>query len=284
MTKWSYSLFLNFFLSLCLGGQAFAAGDGALAKAVSLDGKVTILSSGTEHDLRVGDSIEQGSSIHTGPDGSAKILFRDQTVLDISPKSLVRLDQYVDRGGSDRDVDLGLDFGKARTSVNKKLDSQGNFKIRTKSTVFAVRGTEFWVEQDQTSRLTVFEGHVQAQSLLSVSASQMVNAGQQLSVSPTGAFSPMVSVAPLKMSEFRGAARVRDRTFTQAVVISSNTRTRYTGSSTLKSMSTGVAVPKIQLPRNFLQVPPVFVPSATLVNGNLINSYPVSTTVTYTGN
>ncbi len=68
----------------------------------------------------------------------------DRTIVDLGPSSLFKVNEYQLKNGSDRNVDLSLDYGTARSSVNQPITSdKGKFTIRTKAATMGVRGTEF---------------------------------------------------------------------------------------------------------------------------------------------
>src|SRR5579885_2434273 len=97
----------------------------------------------SELELRAGSPLDAGDVVMTGEDSSAKLLLKDQSVIDVSPSTSFRIDA-LDDDGPGRDAELKADFGKVRASVNRKLSNKGKFLMRTPSTVMAVRGTE-WV-------------------------------------------------------------------------------------------------------------------------------------------
>lgn len=138
----------GFVVALFASIQVFAAGEPNVGKAVSVSGKVLLRYEGGSSlqtgFLKPGDSIVKGAIINTGSTGAVKILMTDRTIVDLGPSSLFKVNEYQLKNGNDRNVDLSLDYGTARSSVNQPITSdKGKFTIRTKAATMGVRGTEF---------------------------------------------------------------------------------------------------------------------------------------------
>jgi hypothetical protein len=104
--------------------------------------------------LKPGDSIFREDVINTGSEGSVKILFSDQSIMDLGPSSLFKVDQF--ESGSDpkkRKVEMSLAYGRVRAAINQKVGSEGKFKIKTRAATMGVRGTEFYVMSDILSSI-----------------------------------------------------------------------------------------------------------------------------------
>jgi hypothetical protein len=112
--------------------------------------------------IREGDQVHPGDVIQTAKNGKAKILMKDQSILDIGPSGVMKIDQYllsrddtdpekkevVKEEGSERQVQLNLFYGTLRTAVTQKLKGKGSFRVRTPSAIMGVRGTEFIVKSE----------------------------------------------------------------------------------------------------------------------------------------
>jgi hypothetical protein len=252
-----------------------------VAKAISLEGMVVLHQLNAEHILRVGDPIEKGSEIRTSRGAAAKILMADQTIVDIGPNSSLKVNEFAMKSEHERNVELGVDFGTVRASVNKKLQEGGKFQIRTKTSVFAVRGTEFVVNSADKSVLTVLEGKVEADALMQGStASAMVDAGKQVSVGKQG-LSQIALLSPSALQSLTRASRIEDQTFRQAIVISDPVKSRRMGNSTFGVLASRVKLPSVSVPVKTVKTPGVFTPDATLISGSLSNYYPVSVKVNF---
>jgi len=100
--------------------------------------------------LKAGDSFAEGTIINTGSNGSAKLLMSDKTIMDIGPSTLFKVDEYElkNKDYSNRKVEVSMDYGKVRASVNRKISERGKFRFKTKAATMGVRGTEFIVASD----------------------------------------------------------------------------------------------------------------------------------------
>jgi hypothetical protein len=139
---------------LVLASSAIAS-DAPVGRVVSAQGKVVARVEGAGSGLsrmrylKSGDSIYRKDLINTASDGSVKILFQDDSVMDVGPSSLFKVAQYDPAADSkSRRIEMGLEYGKVRASVNQKLGPRGKFILRTRAATMGVRGTEFYVMSD----------------------------------------------------------------------------------------------------------------------------------------
>jgi len=135
--------------------------------------------------LKIGDPIFPKDVISTEKNSAVKVLMTDRSIIDVTEQTVFRVDGYELKNVHDRKVDLSVDFGRIRSSVNKKLNQKGSFLIRTKSSVLAVRGTEFVVASKEIDgkmkdEITVFEGKVDVASHLATHPVSLLP-GSQLS-------------------------------------------------------------------------------------------------------
>ncbi len=136
---------------------AFSAqgSDAPVGKVVSIQGKVVARVEGAIAGLarlrylKSGDSVYKKDLINTSSDGNVKILFQDESIMDVGPSSLFKVAQFDSAADSkNRRVEMGLEYGKVRASVNQKLGPRGKFILRTRAATMGVRGTEFYVMSD----------------------------------------------------------------------------------------------------------------------------------------
>lgn len=180
-------------LLLILISCVFAFGDEAPPTATTEDpaGRVvTIKGKATANGipLKANDPIRKSDIVITDKTGNLRLLMSDSTILDIGPSTKFSVEEYSLKNGADRNVQLKLDFGRVRSSVNKKLNEKGRFLIRTDSSVLAVRGTEFLVEKGAGSHtVTLTEGQIAFTKTGSTDAAPVVlSPGEQISVSREG--------------------------------------------------------------------------------------------------
>lgn len=147
---------------LFLASQAFAEASGIMM-VVKGDIKITSAKGGKTDAAKVGSKVVEGDTITAGPDSRAKIVMSDRNVLNISPESKVVIAKY-ESTSSSKNVELKVEYGKVRASVEQKYDGEQNqFNIKTPAAVAGVRGTDFItgysVATRQTSVIT-FSGMV----------------------------------------------------------------------------------------------------------------------------
>jgi hypothetical protein len=160
------SIFIkNLIVFNCLG-WVFAAGSlasGGVGKVVSLTGKVMARIEGGDpgrrggakmRQLKPGDDIFREDVINTASDASVKLMFNDQSIMDLGQSSLFKVEQYEPAGRpEERKVAMSLSYGRIRAAINQKIGNQGSFKIKTKAATMGVRGTEFYVLSDIASSM-----------------------------------------------------------------------------------------------------------------------------------
>jgi hypothetical protein len=98
---------------------------------VKMDGRI----------VDIGTRVPDGSTLVTGPDGFAEVVFSQKNILHIGPGSIVSL------GLGKLQRSVGLDQGSLG-AVLRKLDklAGGSLEVRTKAGIAAVRGTTFFTE------------------------------------------------------------------------------------------------------------------------------------------
>lgn len=129
------------------------------------DVKVTSGKTGKTDPAKVGTKVFAGDTITSGPDSRAKIVMSDKNVLNISPESKITIEKY-ENDGDKKNVDIKVDFGKVRASVEQKYDGEkSKFNIKTPTAVAGVRGTDFitgFNPSTRQTRIVTFSGVVAA--------------------------------------------------------------------------------------------------------------------------
>jgi hypothetical protein len=123
-----------------------------------------ILSDGSQLKIKEGIEVHEKDTVETSLRGHVKILFDDGNVANIKPSSKLKLDQY--EMGENKKAILKLIKGKVRSKVKQKYNDNKSsyFRVKTKSAVAVVRGTDFVVEHSEDQRIvtkvSTFEGLV----------------------------------------------------------------------------------------------------------------------------
>lgn len=131
-------------LALFPASQALADGVGLVKVA---KGSVHIERAGKRLPVTVGTIVESSDRIVTGRDGSAGITFLDNSRLALGPGSTLAIDRFTfDQTTHEGNFDTTLRRGTL-SAVSGKLakHSPKAMTVRTRSTILAVRGTEFLV-------------------------------------------------------------------------------------------------------------------------------------------
>ena len=233
----NFFAFLAFSISLGTSALSNAQAEEAdyIARTVSVSGKVLVRVEGSGNVqmnfLKAGDKLYKGAIVNTGSNGAVKLLMTDRTIIDLGPSSLFKMNDYqLGKNVGDRNVDLSLDYGQVRASVNEKITSnKGKFTIRTKAATMGVRGTEFVVNstvpsggvtanaQNSQTSVTVMHGKVEVADAAKPSAPPVaVTPGLQFAKSDAGV-ATVAQLNPQQIAEVKAGAFQKDMTFLQAV-------------------------------------------------------------------
>lgn len=165
-----------------------------------------------------------------------KLLMADDTVLDIGPNSDLLLKRYHVPSEGSRDVELDMELGRVRATIQKKVKKRGKFRLKTRTSVLAVRGTTFAVDVQSNggnleSRVVVAEGSLAVTDLLTGGGTVAVNPGNELvatgriedgQVVPTSPDAPPPTpqeIPPAQVQSIMEESTVEDHTFEQSVEI-----------------------------------------------------------------
>lgn len=122
------------------------------------------LPSGDKMKIVQGTRVHEKDQIQTLLRGHVKIVFDDGNVANIKPSSKIIVQEY--SMGKDKRALLNLIKGKVRSKVKQKYEGSDTsyFRVKTKSAVAGVRGTDFVVEYTSKDRLitkvSTLEGEV----------------------------------------------------------------------------------------------------------------------------
>jgi len=229
------SVVIGLVFSQCL--VSIAGADEFSGQAVSVTGKVLMRNEKSQNQmgfLKAGDKIVQGSIINTGSTGAVKLLMTDKTIVDLGPSSLFKINEYQLNKGGDRKVDVALDYGQIRASVNQPVGDKGKFTIRTKAATMGVRGTEFVVAAAippktgeaapaQQTQVTVLHGRVDVSDIRTPNLPPVqVKAGMQL-LKGLDSAPKITQLDSRQLQAVKTEAFQKDMTFIQAVAIEPET-------------------------------------------------------------
>jgi hypothetical protein len=133
---------------LALAGPALASDVGQIKVA---KGSVQVEREGRRAAAAVGMPVRTSDVLVTGADGSVGVTFSDNSLVSVGPNSVFAIDKYqFDSTTHAGEFEGSLRKGKLAAVSGKMVkQSPESMKIRTPSSVMAVRGTEFVVEVDE---------------------------------------------------------------------------------------------------------------------------------------
>jgi len=159
----------TFLIGLCIlvfPGTSLAQDASGVFMIVKGDIKVASKANPAGEPAKVGRKVFEGDAIMSGSDSRAKIVMKDKNVLNVLPDSKIVIEKYQSdaNGKGDKNVELKVEFGKVRASVEQKYDGEkSKFNIKTPSAVAGVRGTDFIAGYNQgtkESSVVTFAGTV----------------------------------------------------------------------------------------------------------------------------
>ena len=139
-------------LFFCLAALAAAlparANDAGVIKVSQ--GQVQVEREGKAVPASVGMAIRASDTLRTGPDGAAGVTFTDNSLISVGPNTVFSIDKYrFDSTTHAGEFEGSLRKGKLAAVSGKMVrQTPESMKIRTPSSVMAVRGTEFVVAVD----------------------------------------------------------------------------------------------------------------------------------------
>jgi len=108
----------------------------------------------------VGSALFTGDGVRTRPSSGAKLVFRDDSVVDVGPATeLVIARQTFDPGKRNYHSTLSLVVGKIRAAVSEYYGApRASYEVETPTAVAGVRGTEFVVLYDSQAEYSDIVG------------------------------------------------------------------------------------------------------------------------------
>jgi hypothetical protein len=163
---------------VCL--QPLAAQVTGAAKAMTLNGQVSVLRDNYPWALHVNESVRPGQIIVTGSDGYALFQLTDGSTFEVFPNSRTI---FRESGGGWRDL-LNLVIGRVKVHIEKVGGQPNPNSVRTPTAVISVRGTTFdvVVEEDEVTLVSVEEGTVAVQHASLPGKEKLLAPGEQIRV------------------------------------------------------------------------------------------------------
>jgi hypothetical protein len=152
---------------LLTASAVFAEDVGTVA---SLRGQAGINRGGARVATEVGTVVQLGDELKTGSDGQIRVVFRDDSVIDLGESSTLVVDTQVFNPDAGRFTSLmRLVSGRARALVSQYYKTTGaSYHVETPTAVAGVRGTSFVVNYYPDSDVTEvvgIRGRIEVRSL-----------------------------------------------------------------------------------------------------------------------
>jgi len=141
----TFRLTIHFTLGLLiflLAGHnaAFAQTVGTIQK---VSGDAWLMQDGRVWRLAEGDEVDSENTIITEIKSIAQVELLDGTLLNVGPKTRLKLQQYAK--GESSSFNFDVLWGAVRYQVKKIIDPNSAFNVKTTTAVIGIRGTEFEV-------------------------------------------------------------------------------------------------------------------------------------------
>ncbi len=159
-----------------------------IGKITQLSGKAFVVNEGEKKPILLGDIIYHSDILSTKNASQVKVKFNDENTILISENSILSIEEYiVSEKKKKRRALIKLIKGRVRNSVKKKYndDSSSYYRVKTKSAVAGIRGTDFVVEyiegQKIITRVSTLKGSVNLVGVKNKYQSASISAGHTAS-------------------------------------------------------------------------------------------------------
>lgn len=178
----AYHLLIAATLLLASAAQAQDVGTVAAVRGAAEIGR-----GGARTAAAVGMGVQLGDELHTGSDGQLRVVFRDDSVIDLTEGSSLVVDQQVfDPAASSFSSLMRLVAGRARALVGEYYRTPGAaYQIETPTAVAGVRGTSFLVAYDpdvDATEVIGIDGRIEVRSLGERAATVYITAHEATTV------------------------------------------------------------------------------------------------------
>ena len=166
------------------------------ARILVQDGRVSVDRGGGELlAVSMGQSINAGQVVVTGPDGYAQMELSDRSLIEVFPNSRI---VFQPSRANWRDL-VDVFLGKIRLQIQHLTDGQSPYRVNSPTAVISIRGTVLDVEVDPGTDTTVQveTGLVGVKHRLLPGKEVLVGTGQSLRVSPNVPLAALKGISPL---------------------------------------------------------------------------------------
>ncbi|MBI3544720.1 MAG: FecR domain-containing protein, partial [Deltaproteobacteria bacterium] len=131
-----------------LSSAPFATADTEVGRVALVSGDVRVAKSEADkgRPAKSNDTLFNSDVVKTGDGASAKLLFTDQSLMDVGPASALKISNYALKDVENRTGTFSILYGKLRALVTKKVGDSGKLEVKSGDAIMGVRGTEFMVD------------------------------------------------------------------------------------------------------------------------------------------
>lgn len=124
--------------------------ESSIGKIKTIKGDVSAIRSDRTIALNLGDLLYQNDAIRTGVKSSVGIIFEDNTILSLGPKSEIVIDKYVFAPEKGTLAMIASMFKGTATYLSGIIGRQSpeSVKFQTPDATIGIRGTKFLIEVD----------------------------------------------------------------------------------------------------------------------------------------
>lgn len=140
-------LILCFIITMLLPCLAIGQ-ESAIGKIKTGKGEIAAIRSGETITVSIGDPLYQNDTIRTGEDSSVGIIFEDNTILSLGPKSEIVIDEYVFAPEKDL-LSMAARMIRGTAAYMSGIigkQSPETVKFQTPDATIGIRGTHFLVK------------------------------------------------------------------------------------------------------------------------------------------
>lgn len=182
-----------------------AAGEQVTKKGIVnfMAGSVTIEYRGAKTAAKVGDELRQGMTVITGANSQADLYFGEERVIKVLENSRLEITELMVTREKDSSS-FFLRAGKIFTQIKDKLGKDEEFEVKTNTATAAVRGTEFYMEEDEESVVACTKGSVNVKNK---DSEITLNEGQEVPLAGRG----RLAVQELKKDRLQHIMNIKDQ-------------------------------------------------------------------------
>lgn len=182
--------------------------------------------------LKIGEFLSEGTHLETKDLSFLKLILSEQSILDLGPRTKLVLKDCSPKKSRNKalsQIEVELELGKLRANVNPNArDKRKSFKIKTPTSVFAVRGTELYLTWGKESsgkvqeKVAVTSGEVEARSISSRNRTPALLSSGTSFIFSEGA-SRIAKFGLMEQRKLEENVKIEDKSFEESVDLTKNT-------------------------------------------------------------